>query len=136
MARAHGQDLICPDDGGLLVGHADWFGRLWCPNARHGGNGLFLKPTDADVGVPVQRDAPRPATMADLAEAGARAAAREKEAAAAEAKIRRDNDQTTRPRRQRGTPRDCKCGCGEQTKGGTFRPGHDARFYAANGGHK
>lgn len=31
---------------------------------------------------------------------------------------------------QRG-PRPCACGCGEQTKGGFFRPGHDARFYAA-----
>lgn len=30
---------------------------------------------------------------------------------------------------------DCKCGCGEKTKGGTFRPGHDAKYYAAQGGH-
>lgn len=29
---------------------------------------------------------------------------------------------------KKGTPRDCRCGCGEQTGGGTFRPGHDARF--------
>lgn len=27
-------------------------------------------------------------------------------------------------------PRDCECGCGEQTKGGRFRPGHDARLHA------
>lgn len=26
------------------------------------------------------------------------------------------------------TPRDCTCGCGEQTKGGLFRMGHDARW--------
>lgn len=26
------------------------------------------------------------------------------------------------------TPRPCRCGCGETTGGGTFRPGHDARF--------
>ena len=25
----------------------------------------------------------------------------------------------------------CKCGCGEHTKGGQFRPGHDARYHAA-----
>lgn len=25
------------------------------------------------------------------------------------------------------TPRECACGCGEMTGGGTFRPGHDAR---------
>jgi hypothetical protein len=27
-------------------------------------------------------------------------------------------------------PRDCGCGCGQQTKGGRFCPGHDARFHA------
>ncbi len=26
---------------------------------------------------------------------------------------------------------ECQCGCGEHTKGGRFRPGHDARFHAA-----
>jgi hypothetical protein len=25
----------------------------------------------------------------------------------------------------------CQCGCGEVTKGGRFRPGHDARYHAA-----
>lgn len=25
-------------------------------------------------------------------------------------------------------PRDCVCGCGEQTKGGKFKPGHDGRL--------
>lgn len=30
-----------------------------------------------------------------------------------------------KPRRE---PRDCTCGCGEQTGGGLFRPGHDARL--------
>jgi hypothetical protein len=28
-------------------------------------------------------------------------------------------------------PRECACGCGEMTKGGTYRPGHDARHHAA-----
>lgn len=27
--------------------------------------------------------------------------------------------------------RECKCGCGEYTRGGTFRPGHDARYHSA-----
>lgn len=26
-------------------------------------------------------------------------------------------------------PRSCECGCGEQTKGGRFRPGHDSRVH-------
>lgn len=29
---------------------------------------------------------------------------------------------------KKGTPRECECGCGDMTGGGTFRPGHDARF--------
>lgn len=29
--------------------------------------------------------------------------------------------------RASGAPRDCHCGCGEQTGGGMYRPGHDAR---------
>jgi hypothetical protein len=28
-----------------------------------------------------------------------------------------------------GTPRSCLCGCGETTRGGRFKPGHDARLY-------
>lgn len=27
------------------------------------------------------------------------------------------------------TPKDCECGCGGQTKGGRFVPGHDARLH-------
>lgn len=33
-------------------------------------------------------------------------------------------------RKSKKQPKPCKCGCGEWTKGGTFRPGHDARYYA------
>jgi hypothetical protein len=33
---------------------------------------------------------------------------------------------TSAQRIQKG-PRPCACGCGEMTKGGVFRPGHDAR---------
>lgn len=34
------------------------------------------------------------------------------------------------PRRSR-TPRECTCGCGEMTRGGKFRPGHDARLHSS-----
>lgn len=27
-------------------------------------------------------------------------------------------------------PRQCECGCGEMTKGGRFRPGHDSRMHS------
>lgn len=29
------------------------------------------------------------------------------------------------------TPQKCLCGCGEMTKGGRFRPGHDAKYHSA-----
>jgi hypothetical protein len=29
---------------------------------------------------------------------------------------------------KRNAPRDCKCGCREMTRGGEFRPGHDAKL--------
>jgi len=29
------------------------------------------------------------------------------------------------------TPRPCTCGCGGQTRGGRFLPGHDAKFHSA-----
>lgn len=32
------------------------------------------------------------------------------------------------PPRKAKTPRACACGCGAQTKGGRFAPGHDARL--------
>ncbi len=37
----------------------------------------------------------------------------------------------TRYERQAPEPKLCKCGCGEYTRGGIFRPGHDARYHAA-----
>lgn len=27
--------------------------------------------------------------------------------------------------------RDCACGCGEQTRGGVYKPGHDAKHHSA-----
>lgn len=33
------------------------------------------------------------------------------------------------PQTTSSAPKDCRCGCDGQTKGGDFLPGHDARFY-------
>ncbi len=133
MARSYGQDPICPDDGGLLLAHPDWGGRWWCPNAGHGGNGAFFDPGSEDRGVPTDRKAPKPATAGDLAAAVAIAGEREKQAKADAAKADREERQakqaarSSRPKRE---PRECKCGCGGTTKGGTFLPGHDAKYHA------
>lgn len=36
-----------------------------------------------------------------------------------------------RPPRRKRSPRECACGCRGMAKGGTYRPGHDARHHAA-----
>jgi hypothetical protein len=41
--------------------------------------------------------------------------------------LRRDVRQNQEP----SMPRECACGCGEQTAGGTFRPGHDSQLRAS-----
>ena len=38
---------------------------------------------------------------------------------------------STSPYRKSPTPRVCGCGCGDMTKGGKFRPGHDAKLLSA-----
>lgn len=134
MARSYGQDPICPHDGGLLLAHPDWGGRWWCPNVRHGGNGAFFEPGTEARGVPTHKTAPKPATGADLAAAVAIAGEREKQAKAESAKAARDDRgaKAAAPRRRRARdPKECKCGCGGMTKGGTFLPGHDAKYHAA-----
>lgn len=33
------------------------------------------------------------------------------------------------PRTKSKPPQECACGCGEETRGGRFLPGHDSRLY-------
>jgi hypothetical protein len=43
-----------------------------------------------------------------------------------------DKQVTATPRGETpATGPECQCGCGERTKGGKYRPGHDARHHAA-----
>jgi len=53
------------------------------------------------------------------------------ESESTEKKPARGNQQSSssgQRKRPGKTPRDCVCGCGEQTKGGRFVPGHDAKM--------
>lgn len=43
------------------------------------------------------------------------------------AKIEDNKDKATKAATKK-QPVDCTCGCGDQTKGGKFLPGHDARY--------
>jgi hypothetical protein len=103
----------CPGCGGELLAHPDW-SRLWCPSNRHGGNGLFVMTQDARE-VKMPKDG-KPKSVPG----GIDKVAEEVKAAAP---------------RTRGVPKECLCGCGGMTKGGRFRPGHDAKYYSTKGGH-
>lgn len=65
------------------------------------------------------------AEEARLAENGAKAAVRKERAP--KAKADKPARETTPGQR---SPRDCECGCGAQTKGGRFLPGHDAKLHS------
>lgn len=49
----------------------------------------------------------------------------------AEGKARSLVQRTKAATPKKSGPRECACGCGEMTKGGVYRPGHDARHHAA-----
>lgn len=132
MTRAYGRLPICPVDGGMLLAHTDWGQNLHCPNARHGGNGMMFAPGEWLEGTPVEFRGPSAQTTAQVAAAAERAAQHRAEAEAARVAAR-----SPRPAKQPGErkarvrePRPCKCECGGLTKGGTFLPGHDARYHA------
>ena len=131
MARTWGRQPVCPLDGGALLGHADWGDRLHCPNARHGGNGMMFAPGEWLEAVPVENRGPSAHTTARVAEATEKATQHRAAMAAAKEDTSRALPVDKTPRtRTRGEPRPCKCECGGMTKGGTFLPGHDAKYHS------
>jgi hypothetical protein len=127
---------LCPDGHGLLTPREEWTakGVIWCPSAEHSGNGRFYRLNEVAEGwfVPGTRTvsaeylANQQAAHERSAEWEAERVRRSKERERAMAKEKAAK--TTAPKAG-ATPRDCLCGCGGQTKGGRFLPGHDARFH-------
>lgn len=128
--------LLCPEGHGLLLERPEWTdkGVVWCPSAEHSGNGRFWRRNEVEEGWFVHGEAPT-VSQAYL----------DRQAAAAErsaewhAELDRHNKEkrmakataTAEPKPKAGKePRNCLCGCGGQTKGGRFLPGHDARYHA------
>ena len=111
MSRTFGP--LCPDGHGLLYDSPGWGGRRWCSNSAHGGNGKFFFPPEIVEGWWDGRKAAKP---------GAPVGSAVREVVAA---------RVTRAGSAKAEPKQCKCGCGGMTKGGTFLPGHDARYHAA-----
>lgn len=127
--------LLCPEGHGLLLAREDWTaaGVAWCPHADHGGNGRFYRAQEVVEGWfnPAAPRAETPEQVAVREALEAKATARQ---AAWEARTKAKAKAPAAPRAGRTAaikePKECLCGCGEFTKGGIFRPGHDARYHA------
>ncbi len=141
--------MPCPDGHGSLY---ELNGRLWCAANIHGGNGRFFSLQEVEQAMAFAGTGPAPKpevakqrkTRSDAGKPRAPKAAPEVTAAdnAAVARIERAKPEPVvkaeapepkparapRPVRE---PKACLCGCGGMTKGGTFLPGHDARYHAA-----
>lgn len=136
MARQWG--LLCPEGHGLLIEREDWTtqGVSWCPHSDHdvteGTSGRMYRRQEVAEGW-FDPDKPHAKTAVQV-EIEARVAEREVERQEAWRMATAEKAKTKKPRAERVAkvvePKDCMCGCGGQTKGGRFIPGHDARFHS------
>lgn len=126
--------LLCPEGHGVMIDRDDWAraGVAWCSHSEHGGNGRFYRLTEVRTGS-FNPHAPRVKSEWQIeqeAKAAALMAAREERKMAEKTPKPKPEPKARAPRKAR-EPQSCKCGCGEMTKGGMFKPGHDARYHSA-----
>lgn len=128
--------FTCPDDGGVLLESPTWGDRLFCPNNRHGGNGAFFARSSTTEGwVQVTTGEGSGLTESQIRKMAAAQASAESDAAAeatvnGKRKPKAEKAAAPRAAAKSKDPRACECGCGENTKGGRFRPGHDAKLHS------
>lgn len=128
--------LLCPEGHGLLVQRPEWQagGTAWCPSAEHGGNGRFWRLNEVEEGwfTPGQAPTVSQAYLDRQAAAAERSAEWHAELDRHKKETRMAKDATATEAKPKAgkEPRNCLCGCGGQTKGGRFLPGHDARYHA------
>lgn len=135
MTRQWG--LLCPEGHGLLLEKDEWTatGVAWCPHSEHdivdNTSGRFYRRQEAESGW-FNPDAPRvkSARLIEQEQRAAELAAEREHFKMAKAEAIK----TKAPKEPRVAKvveaKDCMCGCGGQTKGGRFIPGHDARFHS------
>jgi hypothetical protein len=136
--RTYGDGDECPDSRGHGRMYTLGNGQQWCPHADHYG---ALRPEQ----VAGEKEIDRMATDEQVKAVpkptrASRSKATQATTPAATDRTRRSRaTATAEPKpapRARATAETremplCKCGCGERTKGGIFRPGHDARYHSA-----
>ena len=123
---------LCPEGHGVLHQRDEWVraGVQWCPHEEHGGNGRFYRNTEVQEGN-YDPDAPRVKSEWQLEQDARMSRAqqsRQEFKMEQEAKVKPAAEKPRPPKAKAG--RECKCGCKEMTKGGLFRPGHDARYHS------
>lgn len=132
MSRQHG--LLCPEGHGLLIQREEWhaMGVAWCPHSEHGGNGRMYRLQEVEEGWfdPTRPAAPSAAYLAKREEAHQRALEAQEIREQRERERRVAKEAKPKAEKKAATPQDCLCGCGGQTKGGRFIPGHDARYHS------
>ena len=131
MASTTQFGALCPEGHGVLIEREDWTreGVIWCSHSEHGGNGRFYRDQEVKTGT-FNPAAPRVKSEWQIEQdikAATQAAVREQ---LKESKVATKEPKPKAPRKAK-EPIACKCGCGEMTKGGRFRPGHDARYHSA-----
>lgn len=126
--------MICPEDGGLLVQRPEWQARgvAWCPSAEHGGNGRFWRINEVQEGwYDPDKSGPSEEYLQRQQDAANRSAKWHAELDShKQEKARMAKEEKPKAAPKAKEPRNCLCGCGGQTKGGRFIPGHDARFHS------
>lgn len=121
MAVGNGDQCPTNADHGRMVVLRD--GKQWCPNQEHDAERVPLREmhlvdrstedmATGDKVNPVPKPGARATTKAQRDQVAVKARATAPAAVAKETPL-------------------CLCGCGEHTKGGKFRPGHDARYHSA-----
>lgn len=139
----------CPDGHGALL-DGEWGGRLFCPHIGHGGNGRFFAPSELEdtMGLHAAGPAPKPGKKVEGAKNSPPKPMDDEllpgeslgpvvnpDGSPTETTIRiltgKIMKETLAPKYKAKVGPLCLCGCGDFTKGGKFRPGHDARYHAA-----
>jgi len=139
MARLKEWGYLCPADGGLLLS-LKGTDLLYCPNQQHDGapntapggartqTQAFFARDQAQEGYAVMAEHPSGTGLTEKQIKAMQTAAKTDDASDAAAEAAVNKPKAVRKAKE---PKQCTCGCGGMTKGGSFLPGHDARYHAA-----
>lgn len=124
--------FLCPEGHGVLYDQDIYRakGLLYCPHSEHGGNGRFYRFAEVQEGW-FDPDKPKIKSEWQIKHEAELAEREQKRLEYNVAKLAKpDKPKKVAAEKVVKEPKNCVCGCGGQTKGGNFLPGHDARFHS------